>query len=188
MRIVLASASPRRRELIRKIPDIQVKIVPSDVDEETELTDPKEVVAYLSRIKALDVLGKEGGNVVGADTVVAIDGKILTKPKSEEEAIEMLRALCGKTHEVMTGVTLACAKGTQTRVEVSRVSFAPYDDGLVRAYVASGSPMDKAGAYGIQDPMLAPLVEGVEGDLDNVIGLPVRTLSKMLSFFDNTED
>ena len=131
-------------------------------------------------MKAKDVYAKTGGTVIGADTVVALDGKIYGKPRSEDEAREYLKELCGKTHDVVTGIAVVWKGGEIKTHETTRVTLAPYDEKAVGAYVATGSPMDKAGAYGIQDEAFAPLKESVDGDLNNVIGLPVDLLAKIL--------
>lgn len=181
MKVVLASASPRRRELIAKIDGLEVSIVPSNADETAERSsDPVLHAENLALLKARDVYGTTGGVVVGADTVVALGGKIYGKPHSEEEAREYLKELCGRTHEVVTGVAVMWKGGEIKTHEITRVTLAPYDEKAVDAYVATGSPMDKAGAYGIQDEAFAPLKKSVDGDVDNVIGLPVALLAKIL--------
>lgn len=184
MRIILASASPRRRELIKKIPLLEVEIMPSDADENIPKTSPEDYVKTLATIKAQSVYEKTGGNVVGADTVVVINGEILGKPKDEFESREMFKKLCGKTHEVLTGVALVSKKGTLSDFERTLVYFNEYDEEVVNAYIKSKKPFDKAGGYGLQDEGLKPLVKGIKGDEDNVIGLPVEKLSKMLAFFE----
>ena len=181
MKVILASASPRRRDLITEIDGIEVEIVPSNADESTEKSsDPAVHAENLALMKAKDVYAKTGGTVIGADTVVALGGKIYGKPHSETEARKYLKELCGKTHEVITGIAVAYDGGEIVTHETTRVTLAPYDEKAVDAYVATGSPMDKAGAYGIQDEAFAPLKESVDGDLNNVIGLPVNLLAKIL--------
>lgn len=184
MRIILASASPRRRELIKKIPSLEVEIIPSDADEDIIKTNKENYVKTLAEIKAKAVFNKHGGNVVGADTVVVINDEILGKPKDEDDARQTFLKLCGKTHEVLTGVALVCNKGVYSDFEVTKVTFNEYDEAIVSAYIASKSPFDKAGGYGIQDELLKPLIKGIEGDEDNVIGLPVKKLKEMLEFFE----
>jgi septum formation protein len=180
MRIILASASPRRRELIAKIPFVEVEVMPSTADEKTDEKDPAAYVVALARLKARDVHAKKGGICVGADTIVVCDGVILGKPKDEEDAIRTLRFISGKTHSVFTGVCVISDEAEYADAEETRVTVAPYDEGKIRAYVKTGSPLDKAGAYGIQDELFAPLVEKIDGERDNVIGLPVKLLESML--------
>lgn len=181
MKVILASASPRRRDLIAAIDGLEAEIVPSRADESVEKSsDPAVRAENLALMKAKDVYAKTGGTVIGADTVVALDGKIYGKPRSEDEAREYLKELCGKTHDVVTGIAVVWKGGEIKTHETTRVTFAPYDEKAVGAYVATGSPMDKAGAYGIQDEAFAPLKESVDGDLNNVIGLPVDLLAKIL--------
>lgn len=183
MKITLASASPRRRELIKKIPRLIVDVVPSDADENVSASTPEELVTELALKKSKAVFDKTGGIVVGADTVVASDGKIFGKPKSVEEARSFFRLLCRRTHEVMTGIAVVTKDKIKTACEISRVTFYKYDEKLIETYIASGSPFDKAGGYGIQDEGLKPLIKSVEGDLDNIIGLPVKLLENTLEEF-----
>ncbi len=180
MKIILASASPRRRELIGKIPFVEVDIVPSGAEEKTDETDPVGYVKELARLKARDVHEKKGGVCVGADTIVVCDGVILGKPKDREDAAATLKFISGKTHSVFTGVCVVSDDEEYVDAEETRVTIAPYDENAIRAYVESGSPLDKAGAYGIQDELFSPLVVSVDGDRDNVIGLPVKLLESML--------
>lgn len=189
MRTILASASPRRRELLGQI-GIDFEVVVSNVEEVVTVTEPGRVVEELSRQKAEAVfasLGDVAGEVmvVGADTVVAMEGEILGKPQSREQAAEMLRRLAGSVHEVYTGVTLlyCCrggsgAEGTVRRKvfhERTKVEFFSLTEGEIMGYVRSGECMDKAGAYGIQG-VFARYVKGIEGDYNNVVGLPVGRL------------
>ena len=186
MEVVLASASPRRVELIKKISGLEVKVIPSSVDEDIDEKTPEILVQTLSHIKARAVFEHVGGKVIGADTVVVDGLKVLGKPTDSVYAERMLRSLCGKTHKVLTGVCLIKEDGTFiTSVTTTFVTFKPYDKDVVSTYIATGSPLDKAGAYGIQDKELAPLVEKVEGDIDNVIGLPVTTIRNMIQSFFN---
>lgn len=182
MRIVLASGSPRRRELLEQI-GIQAEVIPSSVEEKVTSTVPEQVVLELSGQKAEDVaagIDGDGVLVIGADTVVSSEGRILGKPASEEEAEEMIRSLAGKSHQVYTGVTLIWKEPSG---ETKRSSFAegtdvfvyPMDEEEIRAYARCGEPMDKAGAYGIQG-RFAAYVEKIEGDYSNVVGLPVGRL------------
>lgn len=183
MRIILASASPRRRELLEQI-GWKFEIQVSNTDERAETDSPHRLVEELSRQKAETVfaaLDRGAALVIGADTVVAVDGSILGKPTGREEAVRMLRLLSGRTHQVYTGVTLLYRPGPQETVcaktfhEVTKVHFYPMTDEEIEAYVATGEPMDKAGAYGIQG-VFARYVRGLEGDYFNVVGLPVAKL------------
>jgi len=191
-KIVLASASPRRRELLQQV-GIEPEIVPSQVEEVITRTQPDLVVMELSAQKAEDVAAgyavsagdvTEGKTcsacepsvdvVIGADTVVAVDGKILGKPVSRQNAIEMLGMLQGREHQVYTGVTLVfCKTGERvTFAEKTDVWIYPMSRQQMEAYADTGEPMDKAGAYGIQG-CFAAYVKGICGDYNNVVGLPV---------------
>lgn len=183
MKIVLASASPRRRELIRKIYDLQATVVPSDIVEDIGVCEPAEYVKKLAELKACDVYSRTGGVVVGADTVVTYNGKIYGKPKSFSEAEQMFKELCGRTHSVITGVCVTNGERIVTDCVTTYVTFGDYDPALVQSYIMSGSPFDKAGGYGLQDAELKALVVNVDGDRDNVVGLPVKKLEEMLKVF-----
>lgn len=177
--LILASNSPRRRELLALITeDFTVKT--ADADE--TLPDgilPKEAVEYLSRIKALPF--KNGADtVIGADTVVAVDGKILGKPKDSKDAFCMLRSLSGKVHSVFTGVTVIKGDEEITFSVETKVKFFELADSEIYAYLATSEPFDKAGAYGIQGKG-ALLVEKIDGDYFNVVGLPVSRLNRVLN-------
>lgn len=186
MRIILASASPRRKELLRQI-GLEFEIQVSQVEEVITQTQPGKVVEELSSQKARAVVDaldeeeyKEGVLVIGADTVVAADGEILGKPKDESEAMKMLHFLSGRSHEVFTGVTLFYKKQGRERIiksfhERTAVVFYPMGDDEIAEYVATRDCMDKAGAYGIQG-FCARYIKGIEGDYNNVVGLPVGRL------------
>lgn len=185
-RIILASASPRRRELLHQI-DLEPEIIPSAIEEKITKTEPDLVVMELSEQKAMDVAETCRGTkafVIGADTVVAFGGSILGKPHSEEEAFEMISSLQGNTHQVYTGVTVIdCQTGArETFAERTEVQVYPMEDGEIRNYIATKEPMDKAGAYGIQG-RFAAYIQGIHGDYNNVVGLPVgrvyQTLKRM---------
>lgn len=191
MKIVLASASPRRKELLTQI-GIPFEIKVSDVEEKVTTTVPKEVVQELSRQKAEAVLetcessaDSEEILVIGADTIVACDGMILGKPIDEADAVRMLRLLAGRSHEVYTGVTFAY-KGAQQEIysfyEATKVHFAPMADEEIQTYVSTKDPMDKAGSYGIQG-FCARYITGIEGDYNNVVGLPVCRVYQELKRF-----
>lgn len=143
--------------------------------------DPYDEVAAVCRRKAEAVRPLCGADdvIVAADTVVVLDGSVMGKPRDPEDAARMLRRLSGREHRVMTGVCVMCGERTQTKTVVSAVRFRPLLDEEIRAYVASGEPMDKAGAYGVQG-LAAIFIEGLDGDFYNVMGLPVCTLANML--------
>lgn len=179
-RIILASASPRRRELLTAL-GLPFEVAPSHVDETTDERDPVAVAELLARRKAEAVAALHpDALVVGSDTVVTLDGRMLGKPGDAEEARTMLRALRGRTHEVVTGV--AVALGPRVVIDHGRtaVRMRPYGDAEVEAFIASGSPFDKAGGYAIQDEAFAP-VERFEGCRCNVIGLPLGVLRRLLA-------
>lgn len=177
IRWILASGSPRRRELLGQI-GIAPEVKPSHVEEKVTSRVPEDVVVELSAQKAEDVAADapEGVVVLGADTVVAIDGMILGKPGSHEEAYEMIRRLQGNRHQVYTGVTLIYKEAEGCRgvsfAEKTDVELFPMTEEEIRAYAESEEPMDKAGAYGIQG-IFAKYVSGIHGDYNNVVGLPV---------------
>lgn len=184
-KIILASASPRRRELLHQI-GLETEVLPSRIEEKPTATQPEEVVEELSRQKCLDVAGRvqENGVVLGADTVVALDGKIMGKPGSAGQAAEMLKSLQGRSHQVFTGVTLAeVQKGRIVRQETfserTEVFLFPMTEEEIEAFILSGEPFDKAGAYGIQGSF-ARHVKSIEGDYNNVVGLPVAAVYQRL--------
>ena len=181
-KIILASASPRRRELLTQI-GLDFTVMPSDVEENPVSTLPQDIVIELSKEKARDVWNRIGQSdclVISADTVVAIDGEILGKPEDEADAARMLELLSGKEHQVYTGVTLVWIdeEGKQkeysfyvcTNVVMYRMSRAQ-----ILTYVQSGEPMDKAGAYGVQSKAAA-FIKAIRGEYSNVVGLPVGRL------------
>jgi len=176
--IILASKSPRRKELLSLITsDFEIKT--ADVDE--TLPDgitPEQAVEYLSKIKA-QPFANHTDTIIGADTVVAIDNKILGKPKDREDAFAMLRMLSGKVHSVFTGVTVIKPDREVTFSVRTSVKFFDLSDEEINSYLNTGEPYDKAGAYGIQGKG-ALLVESIEGDYFNVVGLPVSRLNQYL--------
>lgn len=208
VRLVLASASPRRRELLSQI-GLEFTVMPSKKEENAKATEAGALVQELSRQKAVDIWeqlsGGQGQNpdadqeqiseetqepnlngkrqtellVIGADTVVCCEGKILGKPHSREAAAEMLTALQGRSHEVYTGVTLYSQSETVTFFECTQVEFYPMTEVEISEYIDSKEPMDKAGAYGIQG-LGARFVKGIRGDYNNVVGLPVGRLYQEL--------
>lgn len=181
-RLILASASPRRRQLMEQI-GLEAEVIPSRAEETVEGCDPAQVVENLSRKKAEEVHGRfPDAVVIGADTVVAAEGRILGKPAGPGEAEEILGLLQGKVHQVYTGVTIICGRTpekTRTFSEKTDVEVYPMSPQEIRRYVASGDPMDKAGAYGIQGPFAA-FIRGIAGDYNNVVGLPVGRLYQEL--------
>jgi len=182
--IVLASGSPRRKQLLEML-RIPFRVISPDVDEHV-LTgeEPGHYVTRLSRAKAAAVVGRAPGEVVlAADTTVVLGGAIFEKPESQAHAVEMLSRLQGQTHEVMTAVAVARDGELAQALDVSRVTFRPADRATLEAYVATGEPMDKAGAYAIQG-LGAPLIERVEGDFFGVMGLPLRLALDLLARFD----
>ena len=208
VRLVLASASPRRRELLSQI-GLEFTVMPSKKEENAKATEAGALVQELSRQKAVDIWeqlsGGQGQNpdadqeqiaeetqepnlngkrqpellVIGADTVVCCEGKILGKPHSREAAAEMLTALQGRSHEVYTGVTLYSQSETVSFFECTQVEFYPMTEVEISEYIDSKEPMDKAGAYGIQG-LGARFVKGIRGDYNNVVGLPVGRLYQEL--------
>lgn len=208
IRLVLASASPRRRELLSQI-GLEFTVMPSTKEENAKTTEAGALVQELSRQKAVDIWeqfsGGQGQNpdadqeqisektqepnlngkrqpellVIGADTVVCCEGKILGKPHDREAAVEMLTALQGRSHEVYTGVTLYHQRETVTFFECTQVEFYPMTEAEISDYIDSKEPMDKAGAYGIQG-LGARFVKDIRGDYNNVVGLPVGRLYQEL--------
>ncbi len=185
MKIILASQSPRRRELLERMGLNQFEIRPA-AGEESASPDlsPAQLVEELSRQKAREIALTAAAQdiIIAADTVVAADGRVLGKPHSRDEAAEMLRFLSGRAHTVYTGVTVRQGETVLTQHEATDVFFRPLTEAEIAAYVDTGEPMDKAGAYGIQGRGCV-LVEGIRGDYYNVMGLPVCRLAVMLRQF-----
>ena len=180
-KVTLASASPRRIELIKKIDWLDVTVVPANVREFEYCGGSPEIYACkLSELKAREVFARVGGVVVGADTVVYCDGMVLGKPRDALDACNTLKMLCGRTHEVITGFTVINSEKCVTDYEKTFVTFGDYDSEIISKYVESGAPFDKAGSYGLQDELLSPIITEVRGDRDNVIGLPVVKLEKSI--------
>ncbi len=184
-RIILASNSPRRRELLENI-GLNFEVIPDDTPEPMDGFDlPEETVMFLARFKGENIaarLGKtEDAVIISADTVVAIDNQILGKPKSKEEAFEMLNALSGRQHSVYTGVYIRenITKKSANFYEKTEVYFKNLDINEIKDYINTGEPMDKAGAYGIQT-YGSLFVEKINGDYFNVVGLPICSLGKKL--------
>ena len=184
MNIILASQSPRRRELLKRIGIENFKVIPAQGGElATRTLTPDQLVEELSQRKCAEVAAAHPKDlVIAADTVVSIHNRVLGKPRSEEDAARMLAALSGKLHLVYTGVTVAKEGRTLTQHEVTSVRFRTLTQADIIRYIATGEPMDKAGAYGIQG-YGSVLVEGISGDYYNVMGLPVCRLARMLARF-----
>ena len=190
-RIVLASQSPRRKELLGRLTE-NFEVRPGSGEEHPVHTTPREMVEELSEGKAWEVYGrvkeeKSGDGrpllVIGADTVVAFSGAVLGKPKDREDAFRMLRMLSGTKHEVFTGVTLIFdgeALTAKTFSERTEVTFSEMTDEEIRTYIETGDPMDKAGAYGIQSGA-CKFVAGISGDYFNVMGFPVSRIYRELA-------
>lgn len=182
-KIVLASGSPRRQELLHRIGIDEFTIrVPQVEESYPDALTPKEIVSYISREKSMAVPSAPDEIVITADTMVFLDDKRLGKPKDEADALSMLTSLAGRHHTVCTGVTVRQGERIMTRAQATDVYFRPATREELLAYIRSGEPMDKAGAYGVQGQG-ALLVERIDGDFFNVMGLPVLLLSRMLHEF-----
>lgn len=181
--IILASNSPRRRELLSGLGlDYEVRTLPGIDESYPETLQGEEIPVYISSQKAsayLDEL-KENELLITADTIVWLDGRVLGKPSDEEDACQMLRALSGKTHQVITGVTLATTTFQKSFASVSQVTFATLSDEEIKYYISHYHPMDKAGSYGVQEWIGFVGVERIEGSYFNVMGLPVQRLYREL--------
>lgn len=179
MEIILASQSPRRKELMGKL-NMPFVVRVADIDEAMDpCTPPEEEVARVSGLKAEAVPHEPGDVVIAADTVVVCDGKVLGKPKDDAEATAMLQMLSGRTHQVMTGMTLLKGARKITHTEITDVRFRPLSPRDIADYIRTGEHKDKAGAYGIQGGA-AVFVDRISGDYFNVVGLPVCRLQMLL--------
>jgi len=182
MGIILASASPRRKEILQMLGVKDMKVTPAK-GEEVPMpgAKPDELVCALALAKGREVAEMAGADdiVIAADTIVWHDGRVYGKPHSREEAVAMLSALSGNTHQVYTGVAVICDGREICEADRTDVRFRPVAEGEIEAYVATGEPMDKAGAYGAQG-IASVFVESIEGDFFNVMGLPVCLLDAML--------
>jgi len=181
--IVLASGSPRRKQLLEML-HIPFRVVPPDVDEHVLAGEQADAyVTRLSRVKAQAVVARAPDEVIlAADTTVALRGRIFEKPTSPQNAVEMLEQLQGQTHKVLTSVAVAQNGRIEQTLDVTRVTFRRADHATLEDYVATGEPLDKAGAYAIQG-LGAPLIERVEGDFFGVMGLPLRLALDLLAKF-----
>jgi septum formation protein len=174
--LTLASTSPRRRQLLEML-GIPIRVVPSNVPETRRpFETPVDYVERLAREKALGVRGRL---VLGADTTVVVRDEVLEKPSDPEDALRMLRKLQGRTHQVVTSVALVAGERVHQATDITNVSFRPLSSEQLEAYVATGEPMDKAGAYGIQG-FGAALVDRIEGDFFSVMGLPIRLVLRLM--------
>jgi septum formation protein len=179
--LILASRSPRRSELLTAA-GISFEVLAADIDETPHANEaPAAYVERLARDKARAVLAlRPGARVLGADTTVTIDGGILGKPVDEADAVRMLRMLSGRAHDVHTGVALASAAGVGSAVDTTRVWFSHMTDEDISWYVATGEPVDRAGAYAIQG-FASRFIPRIEGSYSTVVGLPVALVSSILS-------
>ena len=181
-RYILASASPRRSELLAQV-GIKFQVIKSDLEEIINNVEPEQVVIELSRQKAQDVynklVDKKNVVVIGADTIVYNDNKILGKPKDDEDAFKMLAILSGKSHYVYTGVTLNMNGEIISFAEKTRVDVYSMSENEINAYIKTKEPLDKAGAYAIQG-LFAAYIKGIEGDYNNVVGLPIGRICQEL--------
>lgn len=182
-KVILASASPRRKELLQYVVP-EFDIVPADIDETVPEDIPAEESAEFLSVKKASFISEKYPEsiVIGCDTVVVIGGEILGKPSDEDEAARMLQKLSGRTHEVITGVCLAYGELRESFSCRTMVKFYPLSKEEIAGYIATGEPMDKAGAYGIQGKGCL-LAESVNGDFFNVVGLPVSMLKRRLETF-----
>ncbi len=179
MKLILASQSPRRKELLGLLGIPFTILVPS-ADETMEVgADPAQQVALVSRRKAMAISCSQEDVVIAADTIVVCDGEILGKPRDPEDAFRMLSMLSGRTHQVMTGLTVRQGSRVESCTEITDVTFRALSPREIQRYIDSGEPMDKAGAYGIQGGA-ALFATGICGDYYNVMGLPVCRLTQVL--------
>ena len=178
MKLILASNSPRRKELLSKL-DYPFEIIPSGVEENSSATKPTDLVQELATLKATDVFAKHPDCVVlGCDTVVDFNGEVMGKPHDREDALRMLRALSGKTHFVHTGVCILSPVGKWLFCDSTEVNFRNLSEKEIADYVSNGEADGKAGAYGIQDD--SKFAASFKGDFDNVVGLPVYRVKEIL--------
>ena len=188
MEILLASASPRRLELLRQA-GLNPRVVVSHCEELKESASPEDLVLHNALAKGRAVASQENPSalVIATDTVVAVDGKILGKPQDTKDAARMLRLLSGRTHQVLTRVALFYRGQEKARVDVTEVTFAPLTDQQIAWYIGTGEPLDKAGAYGIQGKA-ALFIPTIHGSYSNVVGLPLATLLTLFAEMDVMQD
>lgn len=179
MKLVLASKSPRRSEILKNA-GFDFVIRTADADETiAEGTNPEDAVVMLAARKAMAVERAKDEVVLGADTIVVLDDKILGKPKDREDAFNMLRSLSGRVHSVFTGVCAISDKSSMTFAEETKVEFYPLTDEEINTYIDSNDCYDKAGAYGIQG-LASKFIRGIKGDYFNVVGLPISSVYKKI--------
>lgn len=188
MELILASGSPRRLELLRQI-GLEPRVVVSRSEEEKTDRDPAHLVGHNALAKGQDVCSRLGDQVpiLAADTVVALDGEILGKPRDRQEAAAMLRKLSGRSHQVLTGLALFYRGKVLTHVETTQVQFSLLSEEDIAGYIRTGEPLDKAGAYGIQG-RAALFIPTINGSYSNVVGLPLAALKKLFAELDVTEN
>ena len=174
--IILASSSPRRRELFSKVAQ-EFTVIAPDADEKTALVKPNKIVTELAERKALCVFRSHPSDIVVSCDTVVYDGEVLNKPKDEAKAAKCLKRLSGRWHKVYSGVCILSPKGKDVFYEMTAVKFKKLTDGEIEDYIKKFNPLDKAGAYGIQDNVC---VEKIRGDYYNVVGLPVKKLSRII--------
>lgn len=183
--IILASASPRRRELLTQV-GYRFDVVPSSVEEEMEDGTPMDIVKHNALIKAQDIAKSyPQDTVIGADTIVVVGGRIFGKPQDKKDAEKMLTELSGRIHQVMTGIAVIQGDRVHSEVVVTDVTMRNYGADEIRAYIATGEPMDKAGAYGIQG-IGALFVSHIGGCYNNVVGLPIARVAEVLTTFNHS--
>jgi septum formation protein len=187
--LILASSSPRRKHLLKML-GFEFQVIPPEIDEDNlfeDIFDYSRKVCEIAKTKAMKIAStiKNESIVIGADTLVVLDGRILTKPRDDYEARAMLKKLSGRTHIVFTGLALVHTPSMEYRTCFRRteVSFRQIDEKEIDAYVSSGSPLDKAGAYGIQDDFGAVFVKSINGCYYNVVGLPLEAFYSSLKLF-----
>ena len=180
-RIILASASPRRKELMSLIIE-NYEVMPADIDEKVDLIIRQERIAEALAIRKAKATDVSHALIIGCDTLVLCDGKIMGKPKNRVDAYGMLKTLSAKTHSVLSGICLKKDEKIKSFTVETKVTFYPIHDDEIEWYLSTGEPFDKAGAYGIQG-YGATLVKGIEGDFFNVVGLPVSRLKRELISF-----
>ncbi|SCH34618.1 Maf family protein [Romboutsia sp. 1001713B170207_170306_H8] len=182
MNIILASASPRRKEILENV-NLKFTVIASDIEEVIlENEPPKDLVMRLAFEKCMDVAIKNKDDlVIGADTIVVLQNKILGKPKNQEDAYNMIKSLSNKKHQVITGISLINLSSDKKVIDyvVSEVTFKDLSDELIRDYISTNESLDKAGAYGIQG-YGSLLVESINGDYFNIVGLPISKISNLL--------
>lgn len=178
--IILASKSPRRKELLSSLIS-NFEIIPSSIKEIGDMSSPISFVKSVAKSKGDDIFNSHPNDlIISGDTIVVYQNKILGKPKDKLDAYNTLKMLSGNVHEVISAIYLKSKEIEHLEAIVSKVYFAPFPETFINEYINSNSPLDKAGSYGIQDEMLMPYIKGYEGSLTNIIGLPVEALKETL--------